>query len=55
MAKTEKNSKDTKPVEISAKVERPAEPDELVIKEIMIQKNVTREKAIEILTNPTEK
>lgn len=31
----------------------PYEPTELVIKEIMVQKNVTREKAIEILKNPT--
>jgi hypothetical protein len=53
MAKAEKTIKQ---VEIASKnnyVDR--EPDELVIKEIMIQKNVSREKAIEILKNPSTK
>lgn len=40
-----------KPVEITAKAV--AQPSELVIKEIMIQKNVSRDEAINILKNPT--
>lgn len=31
-----------------------AQPSELVIREIMIQKSVSREKAIEILQNPSK-
>jgi hypothetical protein len=53
MAKSEKT---VKPVEIASKNNHEGkEPDELVIKEIMVQKNVSREKAIEILKNPTQK
>lgn len=29
-------------------------PSELVIKEVMVQKNVSREQAINILTNPSK-
>lgn len=32
----------------------PEEPSDLVIKEIMVQKNVGREEAINILKNPTK-
>lgn len=42
MAKTEKK-----------KPESNYQPSELVIKEIMFQKNVSREEAIKILKNPT--
>jgi hypothetical protein len=53
MAKSEKSIKQ---VEIASKTNyENKEPDELVIKEIMIQKSVSREKAIEILKNPTQK
>lgn len=40
------------PPELAAQPQ--AEPSEQVIKEIMIQKNVSRERAIEILKNPTK-
>lgn len=53
MAKAEK---EVKQVEIASKTSYDKkEPDELVIKEIMVQKNVSREKAIQILKNPTTK
>lgn len=46
MAKSEK-----KKTEMTS---NPVEPSELVIKEVMVQKNVSRERAIEILKNPTK-
>lgn len=43
--------KKSPPPQLNAKPQ--AEPSELVIKEIMIQKGVSRERAIEILKNPS--
>jgi len=51
MAKSE-TKKPEAPTQITAKPV--AEPTEYVIKEIMVQKNVSREKAIEILKNPSK-
>lgn len=59
MAKTQQNPE----IKLPAKTPEPppeikatpqAEPSEQVIKEIMVQKGVTRERAIEILKNPSK-
>lgn len=60
MAKSEKkpNGKKDSPEPIkSGKLTtetKPYEPSELVIKEVMVQKSCSRERAIEILKNPTK-
>lgn len=45
-------AKSTK-TQVAPKKEEKKQWSELVIKEIMVQKNVTREEAIKILDNPT--
>lgn len=46
------SKKEVAPPEITA--QSAAEPSDMVIREIMIQKNVSRDKAIEILKNPSK-
>lgn len=49
--KTTPNERNNLPIQ---QPEKPYEPSELVIKEIMVQKGVTREQAIHILKNPSK-
>lgn len=52
MAKSVKKEKPN-PTTISGASEVPYEPSDFVIKEVMHQKNCSREEAIRILKNPT--